>query len=104
MIVSNVVISFDMLERGMGLPEGVKIIAVRESEQGNHLVVRVLSENQPVDYLVGSEDAFSKLGEAFKPGTVSNYSNKGTDRGGPYEEDDEKDAKDFAEVDVIKAY
>jgi hypothetical protein len=103
MIVSNVVISFDMLERGMGLPEGVKIIAVRESEQGNHLVVRVLSENQPVDYLVGSEDDFSMLGEAFKPGTVSNFSDKVT-YGGPYEEDDKKDAKDFAEVDVIKAY
>jgi hypothetical protein len=97
MVVTNIVISFEMLEQGLGLPEGAKVIAVRESEQGNHLLVRVLSDNQPVDYHVGEGDNFSKLGEAFLPGAVSNVER--FDERPTYP----KDVKDFAEVDVIKA-
>lgn len=61
-------LSFGMLEKAFGFPEGVKIVAVSENSQESESVqFRILSENPPRNIQITPEDPITKMGEAFIP-------------------------------------
>lgn len=68
MIFSKMTLSFDMLEKAFGFPEGVKIVAVSEDAQRSESVqFRVLSENPPRNIQITPDDPITKMGQAFIP-------------------------------------
>lgn len=69
MVFSNVYLGFEMLERALNLPEGVKIVAVRDSDQQTqHLMLRIVSPERPRDIVLNiNTDPISKIGEAYLP-------------------------------------
>jgi hypothetical protein len=67
MIVSNILLNFQMLERAMDLPEGVQVVGVQDNEQGSHVIVRVISPMPPRNMDIQADDPLSKIGIAFAP-------------------------------------
>jgi hypothetical protein len=92
MIISNVVLNFEMLEKAMDLPEGVKIIGLRDNEPGTHFIVRMVSSDMPVNLHLTPDDSLTKVGFAYRPGAVSNIP-----------KDSSLNNEDVATVDVIKS-
>lgn len=69
MVFSNVYIGFDALEKVLNLPDGVKIVAVRDSEnQGQFAMIRIVSAEAPQEITFNrNTDPLSKIGEAYLP-------------------------------------
>ena len=68
MIFSKMTLSFEMLEKAFGFPEGVKIVAVSETMLESETVqFRILSENPPRNIKITSDDPRTKMGQAFIP-------------------------------------
>ena len=66
MNVSHVTIPFDKLEEILGLPNSSRIVAAKEHDSGRFVVVRVIGDTLPRDFVLEASDPLSKIGEAYK--------------------------------------
>lgn len=66
MNVSHVSIPFEKIEEVLDLPDGAKIVAAREHENGRFIVVRVIANSPPVNFELKSGDPLSKIGDAYR--------------------------------------
>lgn len=77
--VTEMVVTFDMLERAMGLPHDVKIVGIQETDQFKVMKVRFVSDREMPDSYSVSE--LSKVGDMFLNPEKYKVDNKGSTRG-----------------------
>lgn len=81
MKLNVVTASFTMLDKALGLPEGVHVVGINQDPLHNQFYIRIASENDPKPVSV---DDMSKLGLAFGEDVPEEmiYSDKGSIVGG----------------------
>lgn len=66
MNVSHVTIPFDKLEEVLDLPENAKIVAAKEHDNGRFVVVRVIADTAPNNFVLEPGDPLTKIGQAYR--------------------------------------
>lgn len=77
--VTEMVMTFEMLERAMNLPHDVKIVAVQETDQFKVMKIRFVSDREMPDSYSMSE--LSKVGDMFLNPEKYKVDTKGSTRG-----------------------